>query len=328
MASVPPPDETPRPLREVLDALSQGAEQGTRLGRARTRVLTTAHRATTWGPLGGVAEIAWRVWGRDRAIAGGVLAAALAYRVFTWILPLALLLVAGLGLYSSSAGDSSEESLGEVGLTGVVAGSVAAAADDVGLLAQIAIAAVAGVVFLQQSLMLLRTLRAVSSFAWGLPVQRMSRPAASTLTFLALILAMVVVPSVLAIGSDLFGVLALLAVPASLLAIPVWHLVVSAFLLPNAAGDWRDLVPGALLCGVGVTLLEIIAGLLLAPWLSGQEETYGVLGAAAGLLLGFFILGRLLVAAACLSAVLARDRVRPVSGRATPPVADRPGPAR
>src|SRR5262249_44686021 len=43
---------------------------------------------------------------RDSAIGGGLLAGALAYRLFVLLLPTALLLVSGLGLYAGSVHES------------------------------------------------------------------------------------------------------------------------------------------------------------------------------------------------------------------------------
>src|SRR5580765_7200151 len=46
---------------------------------------------------------------RDNEVAGGIIAGALAYRLFIWLLPLALVLVAGLGIAADSASESPEQ---------------------------------------------------------------------------------------------------------------------------------------------------------------------------------------------------------------------------
>jgi len=80
------------------------------------------------------------------------------------------------------------------------------------------------------------------------------------------------------------------------------------WLLPHAASHWTEVAPGAALVGVAVILLGVFNWLILYPWLSEKEETYGVLGVAAGLLFGFFLIGRTIELSASLNAVLAKRR--------------------
>ena len=80
------------------------------------------------------------------------------------------------------------------------------------------------------------------------------------------------------------------------------------WLLPHAASDWTQVAPGAALVGVAVILIGVFNWLILYPWLSQKEETYGVLGVAAGLLFSFFLIGRTIEVAASLNAVLAERR--------------------
>ena len=51
-------------------------------------------------------------------------------------------------------------------------------------------------------------------------------------------------------------------------------------------------------------MIQLLAVYLLAPYALAKQGTYGVLGVAAALLLGLFILGRLIVAAAKINATL------------------------
>ena len=65
---------------------------------------------------------------RDSTIGGGLLAGALAYRLFVFLLPTALLLVSGLGLYAGSVDKSPTKVAEEAGLHGLIASQVASAA--------------------------------------------------------------------------------------------------------------------------------------------------------------------------------------------------------
>jgi len=68
--------------------------------------------------------------------------------------------------------------------------------------------------------------------------------------------------------------------------LPLLWLVLSWFLLPHGTVEWSELVPGALVVGIGVAGISLFNTLVLFPWLVEREETYGVLGIAAGLLFG------------------------------------------
>src|SRR5262249_43269678 len=65
---------------------------------------------------------------RDSDIGGGLLAGALAYRLFVLLLPTALLLVSGLGLYAGATDKSPGKVAREAGLNGLIASEVASAA--------------------------------------------------------------------------------------------------------------------------------------------------------------------------------------------------------
>lgn len=138
-----------------------------------------------------------------------------------------------------------------------------------------------------------------------------ARPARASLLFLGWIVVFVLVVSsasplrrALEFPLDLFVSLAVYTI------LPALYLVLSWVLLPHAADTWRELVPGAVLFGVGVACIGLFNGLVLFPWLAEREATYGVLGVAAGLLFGFFLFGRTVELAAALNAELADSRRR------------------
>jgi uncharacterized BrkB/YihY/UPF0761 family membrane protein len=283
-----------------------------RVERARARAIAFAQRATTWGPLGPIAEVGWLTMRRDASVGGSVLGAALAYRIFIWLLPFALALVLVLALVADQSKESVAELLGDAGLTGFIASSVAESAEATSGWAVVTALAATLVVLLYQTSALFRAVRAVTALAWRLPVSRLAHPTRSGLLFLAWLLTfMAVSGSSSAIRSALdFPLDAFATGLASFVALPLLWLVLSWFLLPHGAEHWRELVPGAVLVGVGVALVSLFESLILFPWLSEREETYGVLGVAAGLLFGFFLIGRTIELAAALNATMAEGRRR------------------
>jgi uncharacterized BrkB/YihY/UPF0761 family membrane protein len=283
------------------------------MGRARTRLLDSAERLTTWGPLGPVAEVGWRVYRRDQQIAGSVLAAAVAYRIFIWLLPLALVAVAGLGLFTSDA----THVAADAGVTGYMAQSVSQATNSTSLFARVAVIVSGSVVFLYESYALLRTLRAVSAFAWGIPVRAMRRPAQQILLFLgfsaALLLVLNLTPKITDLLPLPFGFLTALA---SLLIVPLYYVLISHFVLPNRAPNWSAFLPGAALVYVTYAVVHLLAALVIVPWVAHKQATYGVLGVAAGVLFTMFIFARVLELGFSLNAVLCEQGIAIPTDRA------------
>lgn len=297
-------------LAAQLAELSNRPVADTRVGRARARALELAHRATTWGPLEPVAEIGWRTARRDASIGGSVLGAALAYRIFIWLLPFALVLVLAVALVV----DQTETNIGEIldgaGITGFIASSVADAAGQTKGWALATGLVAALVVLAYQSAALLRAIRAVTALAWKQPVVATPSPTRSSMLFLGWLIAFIAVASSSApiresVAFPLDIALNLIAYGAGL---PLLWLLLSWFLLPHGTERWVELIPGAVVVGVGVAGISLFNALVLFPWLSEREETYGVLGVAAGLLFGFFLIGRTIELAAALNAILAEDR--------------------
>jgi uncharacterized BrkB/YihY/UPF0761 family membrane protein len=302
-------------LAELLAELSSRPAGDTRIERARARAVELARRATTWGPFEPVAEIGWRTLRRDASIGGSVLGAALAYRIFVWLLPFALAVVFALALVVDQTDGNIGEAVRDAGLTGFVASSVADAAEGTHGWA-VALGLVAALfVLAYQSSALLRAIRAITALAWHLPVTRVPSPARSSLLFLGWLVAFIVLAgSAAPIRRALVFPLDLLVnLVAYGLGLTVLWLLLSWFLLPHDAEHWYELAPGAIAVGAGVAAIGLFNTLILFPWLSDREETYGVLGVAAGLLFGFFLIGRTMELAAALNATLVEQRRRRVA---------------
>ena len=254
-----------------------------------------------------IAEVGWLAARRDAAVGGTVLAGALAYRIFIWLLPLALVVVLGLGLVAGSA--EAAANLRDAGVTGVLAKSVSAAAEDTKGWALVTGLVVGLVVLVYQSYALLRAVRAVTALAWRIPVSPPAKPVRTTLLFMGWMLAFTVTSSsITALRTNLVQPFELLATAGSYVVLPAFWVVISWWLLPHAVVHWTHLIPGALVVGTAMTLISLFNALFLFPWLARQEETYGVLGVAAGLLFSFFLIGRAVELAAALNAVLNEQR--------------------
>src|SRR5262245_13674993 len=92
-------------LRARLDAVQAWAQ------RMRERALATRTRYPA-------ADASFAIVDRDIEVGGGIMAGALAYRLFIWLLPLALVCVAGLGIAAAATDQSPESTASSVGLAG------------------------------------------------------------------------------------------------------------------------------------------------------------------------------------------------------------------
>ena len=80
--------------------------------------------------------------------------------------------------------------------------------------------------------------------------------------------------------------------------------------LSHRDARWTDLIPGSLFYAAGMVCIQIFNVLILGKLLQEKSTTYGALGIAAGLLLGLFFMGRVIVGAAVLNATLYERRSR------------------
>ena len=98
----------------------------------------------------------------------------------------------------------------------------------------------------------------------------------------------------------------------SILPFAALWLGVSLLLPRDPRASWVALLPGSLLIGVGVWLIQLFSVYVLASRVDKASTLYGSLGVAAALLAWLYVLGRLIVAAAMLNATLwERRQARP-----------------
>ncbi len=262
----------------------------------------------------------------DRRRAGSLLAGGIAFRVFLWLLPAALLVAAVAGIVRPAGGASPDRVAKALGLAASVASTVQQATlhSDRGAAVLIAIAIP---LLLMASTSLVRALRVAHVMAWEEPFR--SRPALvrDGAIFSAALIATMVGETAITYLRRQDPALLLVTMPVSFAIVGGGWLGLS-LLLPHADARWRALLPGAALVAAGHAVLQVVTVLYLAPKLTRAPALYGSLGTAATLLLWLFLLSRLLVAAAFLNATLWRRHGQsPGSGEARGP-ADGDGGAR
>lgn len=240
---------------------------------------------------------------RDRRIAAGVLAGGIAFRLFLWTLPLALIAAGVLGLLDASVTDDAVESLG---VSAAAAASVEeAAADAAGSSWWLIVAG--SLLLVLAGTAAVRALELVHGAACAIPPRR-ARGLKSGLVFSAIGIGIVVTHALLAWAREAFDLDRSLFVLIAAVMFCVW-LLGSRWVFPYDA-PLRALLPGAILVGLGTAVMEALSVYVLVPVLTKKSEVYGALGIAAAMLIWLYVLGRLIVASAIVDAALWERRMR------------------
>lgn len=311
-----PLDEEPTFAETIRELANQDPGAG-RLGPHRKRLLERAERWTTVGPLAPAAEVGWGVHRRTLRVGGSALAALVAYRLFIWLLPFALVAVFVIELVREEPLDP-RRATGAFGIAGYVGASISQATADAGGPGLVSGAVIGGLVLLYATYALLRALRVVHALVWQTRVTRIPRPLPATLLGLAVLAGLMLGRGLLDGWADsLPGLPMLLVELATYAVVPALWLVLSSW-MPSRAERWTDLVPGALLVMVVAAILHVLIVLVLFPYLEQKQETYGGLGLAAGLMFALYGIGWMVTAAAALNAeLLARRQAREPRSTAT-----------
>ena len=239
---------------------------------------------------------------RDRDRAGFLLAGALAYRLFLWLLPFTLLIVGALGFLEASDHDSPSDLADNLGVVGLASKSVSEAAADAEHARFIVLLIGIPALYLA-SLGALKAFRAVSALAWGVPVGPLGRKPLAVLGFLGVIVAFIAITFIgTAIRHEAAGpgIIATLLIGIAY----VWLAFLVLWLLPRPSVHWTALLPGAIAIGLGLQAIHLVNVYFISYRISTSSETYGALGVAAAILLSLFLIGRLFVAGVILNATL------------------------
>ena len=228
----------------------------------------------------------------DRVTGGQLLAGALGFRLFLWLLPATLVVVGGLGFLSPEAAGSSVTRAGFGYVADTVQTASAQAHEGRWILLATGLFALASA-----SVSLARTLWAATILAWRLPMLRLRHPARAAGIVIGLVvsgLGAVMVAGWLRGVNDLVGIIATVVVTV-VFAVLGWCLL---WLLPRPPDvPAGGLVPGAVVIGVGVQALHLLSVLFLGHELANASQLYGALGSAAALMVYAYLLARILIAA-------------------------------
>ena len=247
-------------------------------------------------------ELGWSLYEGDSSIGGGLLAGALAYRLFVLLLPTSLLLVSGLGLYAGAADKSTRQVTREAGLHGLFASNVAATASG-GARWLVFILMIPAVLYAAAKLY--RALAIVHALVWHSTGRAGRTTRRGVAVLLGVLLATVV-------STEIVGWIRRHDQLGGVAALVVYTVVVGgawlalSLQLPHGGARWTSLLPGAVLFGVGLLGVNVFNVYVTARLVEDRANTYGALGVATALLLSLVLVGRVAVVSAELNAVLYR----------------------
>jgi uncharacterized BrkB/YihY/UPF0761 family membrane protein len=245
-------------------------------------------------------DAVYNVVDRDIEVGGVIMAGSLAYRLFIWLLPAALVAIGGIGIATYTGAESSESAANSLGLHGLVSHSVAEAVEGSSRWYALLIGLP---LLLWATRSLLKVLIVVHRLVWGDRRRLVPRPTvASTVRLLVLVVVYFVILELGRAIESWTGSPALKGL-VFLLGWFGWWLVVS-MRLPHGNAPWRALVPGAIIVSVGLVLVALVSTYVIAPRVESSRSAYGALGVAATLLFGLYLISRLAVAGAVLNMTL------------------------
>jgi uncharacterized BrkB/YihY/UPF0761 family membrane protein len=267
---------------------------------ARERIAATRERIEAKRPRSKFLDSVFGAAEHDVVTGGGVLAGAVAFRLFMFLVPYVFVLVALLGFAAGQSDRPPEDVAADFGVAGLAATAVNTLADESFWTRFIALAGGLVALFLAAKA-LIKTLQTVHGFIWGASPPKRTSPALTALGLIVVVTAgLVVARAIAGLRGDVAGVVLV----ALYIAIPtgVWWLV-SARAMPHAEdATWRDLLPGAITFGVGFEVLHVITIVWISRLIENKTDTYGVLGIALALLFWAYVLGRVVALSAVVNA--------------------------
>jgi uncharacterized BrkB/YihY/UPF0761 family membrane protein len=283
-------------LRSYADDVTDRTVTSLRLARGRSRLV----------------DAVWSTGEHDRQAVGSVLAGAVAFRLFVYLLPLFLAILTLIGVVVGFDDGAVRDAGGNLGMSSYIIDSVVSAGEQtkqsLWWLVPLALWAI-----YSAGASTVRVLHAIHGLAWSQPPRRLrNTPAAAGAAFLVAA-ATVVLVALSQWARDHSPGIGLAAVLIEIIPLAALWFVVSSHLPRDSRAPWTALVPGALLVGVGMWVTHMVSVYYLARRIDKASELYGSLGVAAALLAWLYLIGRLMVASAMLNATLWERRARRLS---------------
>jgi uncharacterized BrkB/YihY/UPF0761 family membrane protein len=248
---------------------------------------------------------------------GMLLASALAFRLFLWLMPLALLVAGILAGLSKGKASSVESATKAAGITGAASQQVITALHDGHKSWWVAVL-IGAAAFLWTTRTLMRNLTVVTAHAWQVstPRPRQKDVLLTTLLFAAAWIVIFVIAAAISRLDRLIpggGVIVSVILETAVLA-AMWLIV--SVRLPTKSNSWMDLWPGCVLFGFGIAVMHAVSRVYLPRKIQHSSQLYGSLGVAAVILVWLLIIGQIIVSAALVNSVWTEYRAERAGAQA------------
>ncbi len=300
-----PADHSARSESSGFEARSASEVAPSRLDRVRKTAQRA--RADLEARRAGSASIdsAFEAVERDAQTGGGVLAAAVAFRLFMFLVPYALVMMTGFGLLSTGMGQDPKDAARSAGIGGLLASAVGSES-SLSLVNRLLVLFLGGIALAFTARSLVGVLWVVDRLIWRVQPKRKPTPWAA-LTLFGVVTALFVIADVAAWMGTQSIALKLLAFVLTIVGSgAVWFL--ASLWLPHEQCDWSALLPGAVIVGLGVGLLHLLTITYVAFEVTRKSALYGAIGISLALLLWTYFAGRLLTASIAANASLWKRR--------------------
>jgi uncharacterized BrkB/YihY/UPF0761 family membrane protein len=277
-----------------------GAAEWAKSERVRAEALRTRRQSSA------IIDAGFEIQELDIHVGGGILAGAVAFRMFLFLVPFVYIVFTVFDAVARAAGDDPSQAAKTVGITGVLASAVVNSS-DIGAWSQffLVVGATGALVLTARSL--IKTLYVAHWLVWRIPRSkpRGFAPVLVTVGIGLALTAFAVIADAVRRWSGPAGLFVTLVIITSA-AFLLWWWV--SWHLPHAATTSRSLIPGAVFMAVGVEVLHILTTYWLGHLVARKSRTYGAVGIALAVLLWVYLLGRVVVASAGINATLWRRR--------------------
>jgi len=286
------------------DAASEAATKSRRLkelkSKATDKVVTTRTNLEARRSTSGTIETIFSTLEGDINAGGGVLAGAVAFRIFLFQEPYTFFFITLVGAFGDNLVKSAEGEKPAVGIGGLTARAIHTASDLTGWGRVTALIAGAVAMFLGARAAV-KVLWTVHCLLWRIPPRKIPNSSRAAVGFIGLVtISLVLVGLVGAVNAEVRIIGIMVAIVSDLLFGGMW--LFASLRLPRAEGaGWTDMVPGALLFAFGTLVLHLVTVYWIGRQLESKSETYGAIGASLSLLLWAYILGRVITASAALN---------------------------
>ncbi len=233
-----------------------------------------------------------------------MLASALAFRLFAWLVPLSLMLAGILAAFAADDPDDVRSAARSAGITGAASQEVVTALKEGQRSWWLAIV-IGAVLFLWATRKLMAMLISVHAHVWQVPLAARNQReiVVSSLVFdTAWLLLLFVALAIRRLDHLIPGGVVVSVLVEGTIVAGAWLLV--SLRLPDRRRRWTDLVPGALLLGMGLAVLHVISRLFIPDRLATSSQLYGSLGIAVVILFWLLLIAELIVIATLLNVVL------------------------